>query len=132
MTKKETKGREISVLLGEWVPELCGTSGINKYVHMIEDTESGEFRSVKFLLYTEDHQYSIKGTVREDGSGYLGCIVSARKPRAGEDWTRGNDLPDGDFTKGTWDEIIRAIARYELRPLSQRTTSPVVDTEKSR
>jgi hypothetical protein len=38
--------------------------------------------------------------------------------RAGEDWVRGNDLPDGPFSKETWDRIIYAIVRYELVKLT--------------
>ena len=30
-------------------------------------------------------------------SSYLGCVAQARKPRAGEDWTRGSDLADGEL-----------------------------------
>lgn len=47
-------------------------------------------------------------------NGYLGCVVQARKPRAGEDWQRGNDLPDGKYCEETWLKIMRAVIAYEL------------------
>lgn len=46
--------------------------------------------------------------------GYLGCTVTARKPRAGEDWVRGNDLADGAYCKETWRKIKDDIISYEL------------------
>ena len=50
--------------------------------------------------------------------------MSSRKPRAGEDWTRGNDLTDGKFNKDTWDNIVADILSCELvdikRPLSYK------------
>jgi hypothetical protein len=46
--------------------------------------------------------------------GYLGCIASSRRWRAGEDWHRGSDLPDGPLTEETWRSILAAIVSYEL------------------
>ena len=46
--------------------------------------------------------------------GYLGCITKTRKPRAGEDWNRGNDLPDGAYCVETFREITRSMLAYEL------------------
>ncbi len=42
-----------------------------------------------------------------------------RKQRAGEDWSRGNDLPDGSFNKKTWDRIVYAVFNYEMVKLSK-------------
>ena len=61
------------------------------------------------LFCTAAHTYSIYFTPT-----YLGCIASARTVRPGEDWTRGNDLPDGPFSKETFDDIMRAVVAYEL------------------
>lgn len=65
-------------------------------------------------IYTNDHVYSISATT----GGYLGCGAATRKARAGEDWSRGNDLPDGPFNKRTWERIKNSIIGYELQPLS--------------
>jgi hypothetical protein len=68
------------------------------------------------ILFTNDHYYHISAGLLQDGedTGYLGCIAQTRKPRAGETWARGNDLPDGSLTKDTWDSIVRKIVGYEL------------------
>jgi len=70
-------------------------------------------------LYTDNNIYSISGYAPTENkpNGYLGCIASRRKPRVGEDWTRGNDLPDGSYSKKTFDAIVRRIVAYELKSL---------------
>ena len=70
-------------------------------------------------IYTPDHCYCISAST----SGYLGCTAGTRKARAGEDWNRGNDLPDGPFNKRTWERIKNAIIGYELNPLSTEILS---------
>ena len=71
-------------------------------------------------LFTQRHLYwiSARPPVPSDTTnaddGYLGCIAQARKPLAGEDWTRGNDLPDGPYSEATWNEIVHGILGYEL------------------
>lgn len=70
--------------------------------------------SLHFYLYTNENRYSISASIYEDGHNYLGCTVSSRKPRAGEDWTRGNDLADGGLTSNTWISILSDIVAYEL------------------
>ena len=51
-----------------------------------------------------------------DGSRppYFGCIATSRSWRAGEDWHRGNDLPDGEFSEALWQRILCAILSYEV------------------
>ena len=73
------------------------------------------------LLYTDHNSYKILVSPYDNGTAYLGCVMSSRKPRAGEDWTRGNDLTDGKFSKDTWDNIVADILSCEFvdikRPL---------------
>jgi len=69
-------------------------------------------------IYTVTNAYAFRIT-----KTYLGCTAGTRMPRAGEDWSRGNDLPDGKFTKETLTKILGAILFYE----SQK----VVDLEPS-
>ena len=45
---------------------------------------------------------------------YLGAQATSRMTRAGEDWHRGNDLPDGKFSHEVFDRIVRAIVAYEV------------------
>lgn len=77
-------------------------------------------------IFTDNNEYRISvntGTLREGAGlrermrarkGYLGCVASSRKPRAGETHHRGNDLPDGPLTEETWHSILAAIVAYEL------------------
>lgn len=46
--------------------------------------------------------------------GYLGCIASSRKPRAGEEHVRGRDLVDGPLSPETWHSILADIVSYEM------------------
>lgn len=61
-------------------------------------------------IYTDSCVYGITAT-----ETYLGCTVNMRRPRPGETWTRGNDLPDGKFNAETFLSILRAIIFYEAR-----------------
>lgn len=63
----------------------------------------------RLFLYTTDYRYCI---VMRDG--YMGCVASCRKPRAGEDWDRGGDLADGKCNQDTWDRIMTDIVCNEL------------------
>jgi len=71
-------------------------------------------------FYTGENRYDISAHRRDDGRTYLGCVAQSRKSRAGEDWFRGNDLPDGEFTRETWDAITRAVVRYETVDIHAR------------
>jgi len=110
----------------EWLKEILPwDSKIEKYIqfegHYPEDWNLDENlvsvhtkrqydkSRIGVLVYTKDHSYQIGA--RET---YLGCIMSNRKSRAGEWWTRGRDLPDGKFCQKTWDSIKRAIIGTEL------------------
>ncbi len=95
-------------------------------------------RSLKVHVFTDKNSYSIsvreprlawqplnptvlratwepgdQGVLRQD-DGYLGCIADSRKPRAGEDWTRGSDLSDGPLSEVMWRQILADIVSYEL------------------
>lgn len=69
--------------------------------------------TTRIKFFTNDHYYQIKATPT-----YLGCQAGTRKPRVGEDHTRGNDLPDGKFSKETFDKIILSIVGYELKKIA--------------
>ena len=114
-------------LLDAWFEELIYPGNVDDFVHKIRHVKD-EFQELKELaFYTETHKYYFVACDRDKDDGYLGCQVSARKFRAGEDWIRGNDLPDGDFNEDTWNRIMKAIINYELVILSDHT-KPIVDT----
>ena len=72
--------------------------------------------SVWLRFFTERSRYSI--TAKPD---YLGAFGKARAPLAGETWCRGRDLPDGNFTKETWDSIMVAVVKNELVTIIAKT-----------
>ena len=105
--------------LAQWIKPLC------RFNKDFEDFIEADYKEKKLYLkiYTKEHKYNISARldVGKLGNGemlaidgYLGCIGTVRKPRAGEDWTRGNDLADGSYSKETWDRIVRDILAYEL------------------
>ena len=69
------------------------------------------YTSYHVNLFTERNEYTI---VAIPGKSYLGAVASARRPRVGEDWTRGRDLADGNYSVETWYKILADIVAYEL------------------
>ena len=47
----------------------------------------------------------------------MGAFGNTRLQRPTEDWTRGDDLPDGDFTFEAWQRILNSMLQYELLDL---------------
>lgn len=103
---------DIAKQFREWLEEISRWGRVDWFVRWYEGQNKPY--SEKVLIYTKTNEYAIVAKEHEDGHTYLGCVVSKRKPRAGESWTRGNDLPDGDFSRGTWKRIKDAIIAYEL------------------
>jgi hypothetical protein len=114
-----------------WISEICRSNKINDFVTVDHNPDNNSFC---FNLYTKDYAYRIVArpysyTKKELKIGkeigpsnvppYLGATVSTRKPRAGEDWTRGNDLADGPYSKDTWEKIKNDIIGYELVKVSK-------------
>ncbi len=101
---------------------------MNQLKTWIQEIKHGDFIDEKFIIkedknvitikfYTYNYEYIIKGKYDEK-SDYLGCTLNCRKPRAGENWTRGSDLLDGPLDKYTWDKIKNAILASELELIS--------------
>ena len=112
---KESK----SDLLNQWLEELMYPGDPKDFVKESSGESSpGEWKR-EFCLYTDQYMYVIVAIDRESDDGYLGCGVSTRKQRAGEDWQRGNDLPDGPFNRDTWNKILNAMINYELIKLTE-------------
>ncbi len=115
------KAQSIKDQFHRWVNSLVrfGASP-SDYIHWKSDVfVYKENRTKEYnghvIIYTRNHSYSITCRVKNNGTkGYLGCIVSARKPLAGEEHTRGNDLADGYFTLKTWNQIVREMLQYEM------------------
>lgn len=93
-----------------------------KRIHVVKN----HFDQLVIQLYSDTHKYTIiTKDGRMDGDdpllpgrrSYLGCSASTRSSRPGEDWFRGNDLPDGDCSRRTLDSIMYAIVFYEAKPV---------------
>lgn len=113
--------RQDAMVLLEWLREIL-TWHDGEMIHAVEASPT----RVRVHLYTASYRYTLAGATPtlEAGVGvrpsYLGCVAQTRMPRPGEDWTRGNDLPDGPLTRETFDAILRAIVGYELLPIAER------------
>ncbi len=133
MTEKSiTELKEYSKMemLDQWIKQLVYPGKLNEFIHELEGhCTPGKEVYRRFGFYTEEHQYFIVASDRTNDRGYLGCQVQSRKARPGEDWLRGNDLPDGAFNKNTWDGIVNAIVRYELVKVSKYIKPETGDIE---
>jgi hypothetical protein len=119
---KDIRGYSKMEELDKWLKDLVFPGNVENFVLELEGhSVPGVEVSRKLCFYTEEHQYFITAIERTKDGGYLGCQVNCRKARAGEDWIRGNDLPDGKFNKATWDRILMAVINYELVKLSRFT-----------
>ncbi len=87
-----------------------------KRVHVVKN--AGDELYIR--IYTARNCYAIRA-VGDVDRGYLGCVASRRTPRPGEDWTRGNDLPDGSFCKVVFRRILGAIVFYEALELAKES-----------
>ncbi len=114
--------QEMKEQLIEWVEQMkYGYRDSDLYLHEEND------KTIRIRLYTLTNVYFIVAT----STGYLGATVSSRKSRAGEDWTRGSDLADGEFSKETWFAILGDIVGHELvkihRPIRHLYEDGVLD-----
>lgn len=76
----------------------------------------GDGPTGSITFFTSINKYVVVYRIpdNEKADGYLGCTATSRTPRAGEEWSRGNDLPDGPFSHTTWVRILAAIVSYEM------------------
>jgi len=107
--------KEFSELF-KWLKQISRFSRVEDFIY-IANYKPKESMTIK--IFTKDHQYRIyaylpKKDKNGADNGCLGCIAETRKPRAGEDWNRGNDLVDGGYSEKTWQEIKSDILAYEL------------------
>jgi len=115
----------------EWLKEITPFGNVEDYIKVIFDMEQGESHDYEFkkqiVLYTRDYKYTITAIDGIKNDGYLGCVYSLRKPLPGENWTRGRDLPNGNFNKNTWEKIILSMIKNELMMLTKKIESKVCE-----
>jgi len=100
-------------ILERWLKEVGLRSAQFRF------SQQGEIDSQFVTICTPAHTYRLHFSDR-----YLGAQATCRRVRAGEDWLRGNDLPDGPFCRDTFDRIMLAIVVYEaveLEPVHSYT-----------
>lgn len=95
--------------LGEWLRQRGFRP---KHLRWERFVSEGDARGRVIFATTKNNYFLVfKDT-------YLGLTASSRHTRPGENWTRGNDLPDGEFSEETLDRALNAILFYELREVS--------------
>lgn len=118
----------------KWLKELVYPKEVDDFIEVIYDggqsQDDGTYEIKKEVaFYTDDNKYFIVAVEREMKKGRIECVANARKSRAGETWTRGNDLADGPFTRKTLERIKNRIIAYELIKLSVRSIQPPVNED---
>lgn len=118
-----------------WIQEICRLGKADDYI-LCDDNPTSDLYHFRF--FTKENKYSIavrpygvthtrtangKAVEAHNNPSYIGATVQTRKPRAGEDWNRGNDLPDGEYSRETWDKIKNAIIAYEMVKVSKQARS---------
>ncbi len=109
-----------------WLKPLCRFNKLENFIICDHNCEQNGLTRLGLKFFTKDNEYviSTKLPISEKGiitkNGYLGCIVKTRKPRAGENWNRGRDLMDGDYSKETFNSIIYDILAYELVKVTKK------------
>ena len=96
--------------LVRWLKRIAKYENIKRtmLIFVVDKTEK-----IKIIFFTDTHKYCIIAIKDE----YIGCTASCRKAKPGETWTRGSDLPDGDYNEETFEKIIRKIVGYEMKNL---------------
>lgn len=98
----------------KWLRNIAKYNNTEKTMLMFKDRTKNR---VFIVFYTAENRYHISAVKKDNGDSYMGCILIGRKPRPGEDWDRGSDLPDGKYTKKTWDMIVNRIIAMEMKNL---------------
>ena len=98
-----------------WLKPLCRFNKLEDFIICDNNSNLLGLNKLRISFFTKEHQYFISAYLPEGKKdGYLGCMAQTRKPRAGEDWTRGRDLADGSYSEKTFREIVNDIAAFEL------------------
>lgn len=106
-----------------YLNKITTVEDIKKYFQLFSDI-SNIARKFRVKFFTEKYCYTIYGKLPYDGSDEKSCLgagSSNRKPLAGEDWTRGRDLPDGEFSLQTWILILIGVFKHEMIKLEPET-----------
>lgn len=96
-----------------WVSrDLSRFAPVETHVQLLNG-EPGSAPKLRIRLYTDANAYTLTASERGD-HGYLGCVATSRKPRAGETQHRTRNLSEGALSEDTWRDILADIVAYEL------------------
>lgn len=104
-----------------WVKELVPLGQVEEHSMsgvVREEGDCGEVERAWFCFYTDSAVYRVTATAER-----MVCGATARAWLAGEDWHRGHDCGDGDFSRATWDGIVQRMLRAELVRVRKRRAS---------
>lgn len=126
LEEKEAKAKED--IYGWLTSAFGGSSDIDWKNYTVYGNEKMiDERRFRISIYLGDQRYSFSVSIKKEGKNYLGGTASTTYYRPGENWTRGSDLPDGEFSKETFDAIIKAILGYQFRRIE--TTSGKIESQ---
>lgn len=116
--------KEIYQKLDEWI-EKTNIYCLNSAEYIIKKHTNDNL--IEIIFFSKTNKYSIivipEWTLKKS---WLSCSASLRKPYAGENYTKGNDLADGEFSEETWNKILYSILGNELveiyKPKTQENT----------
>jgi hypothetical protein len=98
---------QIEMTLRDWLRPIVPSQGfLNVY-------RSDEDAIVRLSFNTQTAKYILVARTRPDNSLYLAGYAGNLE---GSSY---RDFPDGDFSKDTFDRIISAVVRNELRPIAE-------------
>ncbi|MDA3780489.1 MAG: hypothetical protein PF487_09785 [Bacteroidales bacterium] len=103
-----------------WLKEIIRYRNVDSNVLIFWDINRNDGANhFSCIIFTNDNKHTFYGyePTKDKPNGYLGAGATGRKPRPGETWNGGNDLPDGSYTKETFDSIVKAIVAYEIKTL---------------
>lgn len=121
--------KDLQVELGKLRTSGERFGGMAPYIRNISGAGTPEYKKYCVEIFTENHKYSISAHERKNDNGYLGCTMDNRKPRAGENHTRGRDCADGELCLDTWIKIMYDIIGCEMVPLKIQESKPTQVSE---
>lgn len=101
--------------LYKWIGECFLGKNMKAFLLFDSLCEHEITKSISFIFYTSQNEHHIKAHIpNKTYDGYLGCTLISRKKRPGENWDRGRNLFDGDYSEGTFNKIIKESLYSEM------------------
>jgi len=98
----------------EWMKPICQRRGVNAAVRVVNLEKTEQETRARIEFYTTEYGYRLNVAVKKDRPSYLGLTAVRMRLRPTEDWQRGSDLHDGEYSKETFCKIVADIVAYEM------------------